>query len=285
MILITGATGTVGSELLKKLSAMGADVRALTRDVRRAEASPVPRVQYVQGDFDDLDSLRRACAGVERAFLLTNSSEESERRQIDFVNVARESGVQWLVKLSQFRANPTAPARFLRYHAAVEAAVRASKMTFTLLRPNLYMQGMLNFAPSIQRNGSFYAAAGAALISAVDVRDVAEIAAGALTTSRHVNRTYTLTGPEALTFTDMAAQLSTAIGRPVTYVDVPPKEMLDALAGIGFPDWQAEGLLEEFAMYRRGEASVVESGMWQALGRCPRSFEQFARDYAHFFTS
>jgi uncharacterized protein YbjT (DUF2867 family) len=106
------------------------------------------------------------------------------------------------------------------------------------------------------------------------------MAAAALTTSEHDNKSYALTGPEPLTFAEMAHKLSEAVGRAITFIDVPPESMRAALAELGFPEWQADGLLEEFAMYRRGEAAAVESGVQEALGRSPRSFEEFARDYA-----
>jgi uncharacterized protein YbjT (DUF2867 family) len=117
----------------------------------------------------------------------------------------------------------------------------------------------------------------------VDARDLADVAVAALTTSQHDNKIYALTGQDALTFAEMAHQLSRGIGRTITFVDVPPESMRAALADLGFPAWQADGLLEEFAMYRRGEAAGVEPGLREALGRPPRSFEEFARDYAPLF--
>ncbi len=284
MILITGATGTVGSEVVKRLSAQGTQVRAVTRDPERAGAHRVPHVQFVQGDFEDVESMRRACSGVDRAFLLTNSTERTEEQQIVFTRVAHQSGVRHIVKLSQLHADPNSPGRFLRYHAAVEASIRASGLTFTFLRPNLYMQGLLNFRQSIREKGAFFAAAGDARISAVDVRDLADVAVAALTTSQHDNKVYALTGPEALTFAEMAHQLSKAVGRTIAFADVPPESMRAALADLGFPAWQADGLLEEFAMYRRGEAADIEFGVHDALARPPRAFEEFARDYASLFS-
>jgi uncharacterized protein YbjT (DUF2867 family) len=197
--------------------------------------------------------------------------------------VAHQSGVRHIVKLSQLHADANAPERFLRYHGVVEAAIRSSGLTFTFLRPNLYMQGLLNFRRSIQTQSAFFAAAGDARISAVDVRDLADLAVAALTSSRHDNQAYALTGPNALTFADMAHLLSQAVGRTITFVDIPPEAMRAALADLGFPAWQADGLLEEFAMYRRGEAAGVESGMRDALGRPARAFAAFARDYAPLF--
>src|SRR6476659_3526273 len=251
MILITGATGTVGSEVVKRLSAQGIQARAVTRDFAKVEASRLPHVQFVQGDFDSPDSMRRACSGVERAFLLSNSSERAEQQQTAFVEVAKQSGVRHIVKLSQLHADVNSPGRFLRYHAAVETAVQAAGLTFTFLRPNLYMQGLLNFAQSIKEKSAFFAAAGEARISAVDVRDLADVAVAALTGSQHDNKNYSLTGPEGLTFGEMAKELSAALRRTITFVDVPPEAMRGALADLGLPAWQADGLLEEFAMYRR----------------------------------
>jgi uncharacterized protein YbjT (DUF2867 family) len=284
MIVITGATGTVGSEVVKRLSAQGVQVRAVTRHPRKAEANPLPYVQLVYGDFEDPESMRRACSGVDRAFLVTNSTARTEQQQIAFTRVAHQSGVRHIVKLSQLHADAGSPARFLRYHAAVEAAIQASGLISTFLRPNLYMQGLLHFRQSIQEQSAFFAAAGDAGISAVDVRDVADVAVAALTTAQHDNQIYALTGPDTLTFAAMAHQLSRAVGRPITFVDVPPESMRAALADLGFPAWQADGLLEEFAMYRRGEAAGVEPGVRDALGRPPRSFDAFARDYAPMFT-
>jgi uncharacterized protein YbjT (DUF2867 family) len=283
MILITGATGTVGSEVVKRLSAEGVQVRAVTRDPGKADIIRLPQVEVVKGDFEDANAIRRACSGVDRAFLVTNSTARTEHHQIAFTRLAHQSGVRHIVKLSQLHADARASGRFLRYHAVVEAAIRASDLTFTFLRPNLYMQGLLNFRQSIQEQSAFFAAAGDARISAVDVRDLADVAVAALTSAQHDNKSYALTGPDALTFAEMAHQLSRAVGRPITFVDVPPESMRAALADLGFPAWQADGLLEEFAMYRRGEATGVEPGVREALGRPPRSFDEFARDYAPLF--
>jgi uncharacterized protein YbjT (DUF2867 family) len=283
MILITGATGTVGSEVVKRLSAHGIPVRTVTRDPQQAAAQRLPHVHVVHGDFEDVASMRRACAGVDRAFLVTNSTARTEHHQLAFTRVAHHSGVRHIVKLSQLHADAHAPERFLRYHGVVETAIQASGLTFTFLRPNLYMQGLLHFRQSIQEQCAFFVAAGDARISAVDVRDLADVAVAALTTAQHDNQCYALTGPEAVTFPEMAHQLSQAIGRTITCVDVPPASMRAALAAQGFPAWQADGLLEEFAMYRRGEAAGVKPGVWDALGRPPRAFAEFARDYAPRF--
>jgi uncharacterized protein YbjT (DUF2867 family) len=285
MILITGASGNVGTELVKILMARGIPFRAMVRSPEAVQKmAPRAGVEVVAGDFNDPATIARTLAGIDRAFLLTPSSEQAEAQQSAFVEAARRAGVRHIVKLSQLAAAPDSPVRFLRYHAAVERSIRASGLGYTFLRPNLFMQGFLGFRQSIAEKGQFFAAAGDARISVIDVRDIAAVAAAALTEGGHQGRTYDLTGPEALTHREMAERLSPALGRPVEFVDVPPDVMRAALIGVGLPVWQAEGLVEDYAHYRRGEASAVTSGVRDGAGTAPRTFADFARDYAPAFS-
>ncbi len=187
------------------------------------------------GNFDDAASLDRVLHGIERAFLLTNSTDRAEAQQMSFVAAAKRGGVRHIVKLSQFAADEASPVRFLRYHAAVERAIREAGVDHTFLRPNLYMQGLLGFALTIKAEGRFYAAIGDAKVSTVDVRGNA--AAAALTGEGHAGKTYTLTGPKALSHAEMAARLSHALGRTITFVDVPPEAMREALSHTPMPAW------------------------------------------------
>ncbi len=281
MILVTGATGSNGTEIIKRLVGKNIQVRAMVRD--RANIA-IPNVEVVEADFDRPETLQSALAGVKSAFLLTNSSENAAAQQIAFIDAAKQSGVEHIVKLSQFKADANSPGRFLRYHAAVEAVLQASGIAYTFLRPNLFMQGLLNFRSIIASQNAFYAAAGNAKVSLVDVRDIAEVAIAALTEAGHEGKTYDLTGSQALTHAEMAEQLSTALGRKITFIDVAPEAMHEALLGVGFPLWQADGLIEEYAHYRRNEAAEVTSGVYDAISQNPRSFESFARDYAEIFS-
>lgn len=284
MILVTGATGSNGSELVKLLSSQGAPLRALVRDPGKArDLAALPGVEPVAGDFDDRASLRRALDGVDRAFLLTPSTERAEERQTGFVEEARAAGVRRLVRFSQLAAGAESPVRFLRYHAAVEAAVRGSGLAWTFLRPNLFMQGLLLFAGMIRDEGVFAVAAGDARVSVVDVRDNAAAAAACLTGDGHEGRTYDLTGPEALTHAEMADRLSGATGRTIRFADVPEGAMREALGRAGVPVWQADGLVEDYAHYRRGEAAAVLPGVLEATGTGPRGFDAFAEDHARAF--
>jgi uncharacterized protein YbjT (DUF2867 family) len=282
MILVTGATGSNGTELIKRLSTAGRTVRGLVR--KPLALDKVAGVEFVTGNFDDPQSIRRAIEGVEGAFLVTNSTERTEEQQLKFVEVAREAGLQHIVYLSQLHAARNSPVRFLRYHAVVEDAIAASGIAFTNLRPNLYMQGLLGFRSSIISTGRFFAPIGDARVSVVDVRDIAAVAAAALTQSGHYGKTYDITGPEPLMHAEMASQLSEALGRPVTFVDVAETAMRDALLGFKFPEWQADGLIEDYAHYRRGEASAVSPAVQDVTGVSPHSFSEFARDYGPAFS-
>ena len=283
-ILVTGATGSNGIEILKLLAARNIPVRAMVHDLSKSDSITQPNVETVEGDFDRPETLLAALNGVDRAFLLTNSTDRAEAQQLAFVEAARRSGVSHIVNLSQLHANQNSPVRFLRYHAAIEAAIQASGMAYTFLRPNLYMQGLLNFCSTIKDNNAFYAAAGNAKVSVVDVRDIAAVAVAALTEAGHDGKIYDITGPQALTHTEMAEHLSTALGHEIAFVDVSSKVMRDAMTRMGMPVWQADGLVEDYAHYERGEAADVASGVQDAIDKAPRSFDTFARDYAVMFT-
>jgi uncharacterized protein YbjT (DUF2867 family) len=239
-------------------------------------------VQVAAADFDDADSLAAAVAGVGRAYLVTPSSEQAEAQQVRFAELAAAAGVEQVVVLSQLAADEASPVRFLRWHAVVERRIRELGIGFTFLRPNLYFQGVLAFAPSIAAEGRFFAPIGDARVSAVDVRDIAAVAAVALTRPGHAGRTYTITGPAAITHAEIAAALSAALGRQITFVDAPPEVFAESLRGV-LPPWQVDGLLEDYAHYARGEAAAVHPTVVEVTGQQPRDIGQFARDYADAF--
>lgn len=128
MILVTGATGSNGNEIGKRLAEQNVQVRAMVRDRNRASNQAIPNVEVIEGDFDRPETLASVLAEGKRAFLLTNSSKNAEAQQIAFIDAAKQSGVKHIVKLSQFKADANSPGRFLRYHAAVIAATRRRRL-------------------------------------------------------------------------------------------------------------------------------------------------------------
>ena len=281
-VLVTGATGNTGSALLGLLAERGVATRAMVRregDADRLHSTPA---SVAVADFDDSAALAAALDGVTRAYLVTPSSAAAEGHQIRFAELAADAGVSHLVKLSQLGAAEDSPVRFLRYHAAVERRIRALGLAYTFLRPNLYFQGLLNFRGPISSEGRFFAPIGDARVSAVDVRDIAAVAAAALTEPGHVGQSYTITGPAAVTHAEIADAIGRAIGRPVEFVDVPPDVFASALSGL-MPEWQIDGLVEDYAHYARGEAADVHPTVRDVGGREPRDLAEFAQDYAREF--
>ena len=282
-VLVTGATGNTGRAVLDALIERGAPVRAMVRT--EADRSKLPAgVPVAVADFDDAASIAAALEGARRAYLVTPSSERAEAQQQRFADLAAQAGVDHLVVLSQLAADEQSPVRFLRYHAAVERHVRDLGIAYTFLRPNLFFQGLLAFAGPIAAQGQFYAPIGEARVSAIDVRDIAAVAATTLTKAGHEGAIYTLTGPASITHAQIAAALTSALGRDITFIDVPPETFASTLQGI-LPPWQVEGLLEDYAHYRRGEAASVSPAVAEVTGRPPRDVSQFARDYAPAFAS
>ena len=280
-VLITGATGNTGSAIVELLASRDVAVRIMTRDP--SQVARWPDAEVVVADFDDATALAGALDGVDRAYLVTPSTERAEEQQLRFAEIAAKSGVGHLVKLSQLAAHESSPVRFLRYHAAVERRIRELGGQYTFLRPNLFFQGLLGLAEPIRTQGKLFAPIGEARISLVDVRDIAAVAAAALTETGHAGKSYTITGPTAITHAQVAAALSTATGRDISFVDAPAEVFADALRDI-MPPWQVDGLIEDYAHYSRGEAAEVSPAVADVTGQPPRNVTIFAHDYAHAFT-
>ncbi|MGI9649696.1 SDR family oxidoreductase [Chryseobacterium sp. RLHN22] len=283
-LLITGATGSVGTQLVNKLVNMNISFRALVRNNDQGDLmAHLPQTEIAVGDLSDSDSLVQALQGIEKAFLLTNSSEQAEELQLNFVDAAYKAGVKHIVKLSQLAANENSPVRFLRYHAVVESRIKELGMNYTFLRPNLFMQGLIAFGHSIKYEGKFYGSLGNAAVSAVDIRDIAGVAAKVLTENGHENKIYDITGEESLTHFQMAEIFSRILKTEISYIDLNSEQMHGALTVAGFPEWQIGGLIEDYAHYARGEASEISNTVSNITGKPAIGFEQFVHDHLKFF--
>jgi uncharacterized protein YbjT (DUF2867 family) len=284
MILVTGATGLNGSELIRRLSARGVPVRGLTRDVNRAaELAALPHVEIVTGDMARPETLAGPLRGIDRAMLISSSDPAMLDVQTSFIDAAKNAGVAHIVKLSGIMPERDSAFRFARMHGDIEYHLEKSGVPFTHLRAGELMPAYFRQAPSIAATGSFMLPMGNARIASIDVGDLAEIAAMTLSTTGHEGKVYRLTGPEALTMTQVAERLSAATGRPVRYVDVPPEDHKSANLGRGMPPYLADALVELFAERRNGKEANVYPDAQTLLGRPPASFEDFARRNAAIF--
>jgi uncharacterized protein YbjT (DUF2867 family) len=278
MILVTGSSGTVGTELLKQLTATGAKVRA----AYRSRPVTMPGVEGARVDFETGEGLDLAMAGCEAVFLLSGGVADQTGAEIRAVDAARRAGVRRVVKVSVWGAEGE-DFSFAKIHRPVERAIERSGMAYTFLRPNGFMQNFVNYdGDAIRSQGAFYYPCHNAAVSHVDVRDIAAVAVAALTEpgAKHAGKAYTLSGPEALTFTQVAEKLSAAVGKPIRYVDPPEAEYRKTLVGMGIPGAYADALLDLCRYYAAGKANAVTPAVREVTGRRGRSFDQFARENA-----
>ena len=282
MIVVTGATGNVGQHVVDILSRQGKHVRALSRQKRHCQAGR--EVEWVQADFTDAHSLRHALEGAARLVLISPAHRDMQAHQEALVDAAVSAGVRRIVKLSGLGAGPGAPIRLPQLHFAIEQRISKTKIPHSFIRPNLFMQVLLGAAQSIAKDGAIYAPAGAGAISFIDARDVAACIVAEVLRDDHVNAICEVTGPEALTYSQVAELLSKAAGRPVRHVDVTPQQAREAMVGSGMDAWLADAFVELFDIYRAGHGATVLSAAVAAMTSRPAtSLAKFAHDHAAQF--
>jgi uncharacterized protein YbjT (DUF2867 family) len=280
MILVIGATGTVGSEVVRQLVATGERPRALVRDPATARQRLGDQVEHVVGDLDRPETIAAALAGVDRVFLLTTQSSRQPEWERAVIGAAARAGVGQLVKLSVFRANEQSPLQVARQHGQAERVLAQSGLAATILRPVFFMQNLL----AMVHDGAIATAAGDGRVAMVDARDIAAVAVATLTGGGHAGKTYTLTGPQALSFYQVASVLSRQTGRPLRHVRVPPDKVRVALQGRGVAAWYADDMAKLHSMLAVGYEEVVTDDIHRVTGRPPRTLAQFAGDHAGVLT-
>lgn len=271
MILITGASGNVGREVLKLAVAAGVRVRASYQVLKKGAAPE--GVEAVCVDFNQPQTLRAALVGVEKVFLVGPPTDQLVPLERKAVDVIAQSQVRHLVKVSAMGGRD---AIFPRQHAESEDYIRTVGIPHTFLRPNGFMQNLVNYsAPSIRTIGRFYGSEGEGRVSIIDVGDVAAVVVKVLTEDGHAGQAYALTGPEALSNSQVAQKMSEVLGREIQFVNLPPEDLKAALMSAGVSEWNAEALVDLQRLYREGKASTVTGDVKRILGREPRGLTQF----------
>jgi uncharacterized protein YbjT (DUF2867 family) len=283
VILVTGATGKVGQEVVRQLAAAGVPARALVRDPAAASHIRIPGIEIAVGDLSKPETLGAAFAGIDRLFLLTPAAPDQVELQANALAAGLRAGIQRIVKVS-VAGGPDSGTQIGRWHWATEKQIEASGIDFTFLRPTIYMQQMYAYAPSIAAGGTFSAPMGTGEIALVDARDVAAVAVAALTEDGHVHHIYDLTGPEALSYDAVADAISQAIGKKVTYVHVPPEYAMKQMLADGVPRWLADDMIILTASFREGYGAGVTNTVAEVTKRKPHTFRQFAKDHARVFS-
>src|SRR5215203_5426217 len=282
-ILVTGATGTVGSGVVRELLDRGVAVRTFVRDPGKATEMFGAGVEIVTGDFADAASVRRAMDGVERVFLTCSAVPQQVDYGIGVIDAAREAGVRQIVQLSAHGAAVGSPVAFWDWQGQVEAHLRTSGIPAVVLRPTFKMTNLLVWADEVRREGILAMPANGASVAMVDPRDISAVAASVLLGEEHGDQTYTVTGPTAITFEQVAKELSDVAGRSVRYVDLPDETAGPTLIGLGYPEFAIPQIVTLFGILRRGDQSKASEIVRDLTGREPRSISQFARDHAGRF--
>ena len=278
MILVVGATGTVGTELVAQLTQAGDRVRALTRDPQKA-ARFGDNVEVVIGDLDYQESLIPAMQGVDRFFLITASTQQDTNA----LAAAKQTGARHVVKISTQEAGWNPVEGHGHWHKEREELICSSGLTWTFLRPSMYMNFALSWAPSIQLENAITSAGGGGKLGAVDPWDVAAVAKAALTAPGHENIAYELTGPELLSFGDMAEVFEKVMGRPIRHAEISEMEQGEVFARMGLPKYTVDGLVETFSLIRAGRFAYLTDDVEKVTGRKPRSFERWIREHIAAF--
>jgi uncharacterized protein YbjT (DUF2867 family) len=282
MILITGASGTVGRAVLAEVAGSGEKHRALYRSKEDAARAP-EGTEAVVADFSDRASLVRALDGVESVYLVCSPIPELVQLEGNAIEASEAAGVRRIVLNSALGAGDYQKS-FPSWHRRVEDKLKATRIAYCILRPNSFLQNLLTYyAPSIRAQGAFYGAMGNSRTSYVDVRDIAAVAAQALRGNEHDGKTYELNGPEALTCAEVAQRISRYAEVAARYVDIPAEAQGQAMRDQGMPDWQVTALLELQEYYAVGHGGALDGVLEGLLGRPPITIDGFLKEFAGQF--
>lgn len=277
MILVTGATGTVGSQVIEQLAGRGVPVRAGCHHPDRAGWIRDLGIEVVPFDFTREATIDAAMREVDHLFLLTppgvNQAEEAKRA----IDVAKSRGVQHVVRLSVIGANAKRSIQMGRWHGEIEEYLMASGLPWTILRPNTFMDNFAEYyGESIRRDNAIYLPMREAKVSYIAADDIAAVSVEALVNPGHVGKKYVLTGPQALGVADVADILRASTGRPVRYVDIDDNTTRKAMMDMGMPRELADAMMEVFEVQREGHAALVTDTVREVTGRPAMSFEAWS---------
>jgi uncharacterized protein YbjT (DUF2867 family) len=279
MILITGATGHIGKELIPLLLEAEQPMRVLVRDEHKV-ARLDPRIERAIGDLNNSDSLIAVMRGVERVFLVTFETGQD----INVIEAAKRAGVQHIVKLSTLEATEH-KIKVGKWHYEREELIRASGLDWTFLRPGMFMSNSIEWwSDSIKGQGSvFFPGGKKGKVAPIDPRDVAKVATLALTQSGHSKQAYELTGAELFTIGEMVQIISNVIEKPIQYMDIPPIAARLFMLKSGMDKALVNALMEMLASLRKNEGAIVTDTVQRVTDNVPLTFEAWCREHIEAF--
>jgi len=278
-VLVTGATGTIGSNVAAQLAGRNdLKLRVFVRDAGKAASLAQAGAEIATGTYEDPASLRAPMQGVDTVVLITAPGPNAADLAANGLAAAKAAGVRRIVRVSVINAAEDGPTDNVRQHGRTDKAIRESGLTYTILRPNFFMQNLLSSAGTINAEGNMYYGMGDGKLGIIDARDIADAVVGAVLTEDFNNQVLDLTGPESVSFYDVAKTLSEALGRPVHFVAVPPEAVEQSLLQMNMGDWFPRVMRDYSAAYARGWADMVTDAVPRVSGHPARSFATFARE-------
>lgn len=276
-ILVTGASGNIGSLVIPQLLEAGATVRAFVHDKDKA-SSLGNNVQLFEGDFMNQEALDKAADGVDAILAITPANPDAIKQGNVILNAALKAGSPHFVRLSAIKAAPDAPTANGRLHGESDQILMDSGLPYTIIRPQYYMQNLYVSVDSIKESGNIYWGMGDGKIGMIDVRDIADFAAVILLNDGHEGRIYNPTGPELITFGDTARIIGESIGKPVNYVKMSIEDVGQAILDAGWGEWGSEVMMDYSRAYSEGWGAFLNDEVETITGHKPRSFTEFTND-------
>ena len=282
MILITGATGNIGRELVKQLDQRGVPLRVVSRDEAKV-ATLNQRLERVVGDLQDRATVRRAVCGVERIFMVSwilDGGQEADRLLIE---EAQRAGVRHIVKVSTLGARVAVDSPIGRRHREGEQLIEGSGLGWTFLRPGAFMSNALQWAGTIRSQGTVFNPMGEGKYAPIAPRDIAAVATLALTASGHEGQAYEITGPESLTTREQVQILSEVLSKPIKCVDIPVGVAAERLQKSGVPSFLIEGLSYFWNRVKDGNGDLQNDAIEQLTGYRAQTFADWCREHRSSF--
>jgi uncharacterized protein YbjT (DUF2867 family) len=279
-VLVTGATGKIGSQLVPRLAAYDdIAVRAFVRNAERAKPLIAGGAELALGTLEDAQAVRAAVDGIDTLVLITVASPNAADHASTVLAAAKGAGVRKIVRISVFKAAIDGPTDITRQHGRTDTEIQASGLTYIILRPPFFMQNILFMAASsIATEGKLYFGTGDGKLSMIDMRDIVDCAEQNVVSDTYDNQIFTLTGPESVRFHDIANRLTNILGRPVQYVSVPPEAVEQSIRAMGMGDWYAQVMRDLCKAYSENWGDVTTDEVARITGHPPRSFDAFARE-------
>ncbi len=273
-VLVVGASGTVGSEIVKLLAAQGHKVRATTS--KKTSAQPKDGVEQVHVNLVTGEGISKAFDGVDRAFLLSPPGHADQYKILaPLIQEAKRRGLKKVVLMTAMGAN-AADTPFRR----AEIELEKSGLAYNIVRPNWFMQNFNTYwIHGILEQGKILLPAGTAKTSFIDARDISAVVAKLLTSDDLNNRDFDLTGPQAIDHSEVAKEISSSTGKKVAYEEIEPSTLKKGLVAAGFPEDYVDFLILIFGFLREGYNAAVTDSVKRVLGRAPIEFKKYAKDY------